>query len=105
VSATRKLRNDYGLSRQRPAIFLACSDAARREVLCALASNIATLTTSAQATVIEAPAQAPAGECWRRGKGGGSCMACAVRSAKGEGGEGRWHQLIGSSTRVPLGVS
>jgi hypothetical protein len=61
VNATRGLRSDYGLTRQRPVIYVASADPARRAVLRSLTSDIATLTTSGEVHVIEAQSEAPPG--------------------------------------------
>ncbi|GBF88537.1 valine-tRNA ligase [Raphidocelis subcapitata] len=46
VVTLRKLRADYSLTRQRPACFVVCADAARASALASLASEAATLATS-----------------------------------------------------------
>ncbi|DBB14039.1 TPA: hypothetical protein ACH3X3_001004 [Trebouxia sp. C0006] len=61
VRAVRKLRNDYGLQRQRPQLFIQCKDRARGEVLSKLAGEIGSLTSCAEVTVQQAGAAAPPG--------------------------------------------
>ena len=61
VAALRKLRNDYGLTKQRPAAFVACADAARAAALRALAPEAAALSASAAVEVLAPGAAAPAG--------------------------------------------
>ncbi|WIA29336.1 hypothetical protein OEZ86_011841 [Tetradesmus obliquus] len=60
VAAIRKLRSDYGLTRQRPTVYVACSSAARAEVIQALAGDIACLSTSAEVLLLAADAPLPA---------------------------------------------
>lgn len=52
VNRVRKLRADYGLTRQRPEVWVACSDAATRATLEGLASEVATLTGSGTVCVV-----------------------------------------------------
>jgi valyl-tRNA synthetase len=59
VAAIRKLRSDYGLTRQRPTVYVACSSAARADVIQALAGDIACLSTSAEVLLLAADAPAP----------------------------------------------
>jgi valyl-tRNA synthetase len=59
VAAIRKLRSDYGLTRQRPTVYVACSSAARAEVIQGLAGDIACLSTSAEVLLLAADAPVP----------------------------------------------
>jgi valyl-tRNA synthetase len=59
VAAIRKLRSDYGLTRQRPTVYVACSSTARADVIQALAGDIACLSTSAEVLLLAADAPVP----------------------------------------------
>jgi valyl-tRNA synthetase len=59
VAAIRKLRSDYGLTRQRPTVYVACSSAARADVIQALSGDIACLSTSAEVLLLAADAPVP----------------------------------------------
>lgn len=48
----RKLRNDYGLVRQRPHLYVATSDAAKAGVLSRSTLELATLSSSEDVTVL-----------------------------------------------------
>jgi hypothetical protein len=63
VTTLRKLRADYNLVRQRPACFVAVSDAARAKALAALAADAATLSTSSSVEVLGPAAGAPPAGC------------------------------------------
>ncbi|MEW5312672.1 MAG: hypothetical protein WDW38_004288 [Sanguina aurantia] len=52
VSKVRSLRSDYGLLKQRPALYITCSDPAKREMLQLLAGDIATLSYSSDVHVL-----------------------------------------------------
>uniref|UniRef100_A0A7R9VF87 valine--tRNA ligase n=1 Tax=Chlamydomonas euryale TaxID=1486919 RepID=A0A7R9VF87_9CHLO len=52
VTAARKMRSDYGLTKQRPALFVQVADASRKAQLSGLASEIATLGTGASVAVL-----------------------------------------------------
>lgn len=62
INQTRKLRADYGLTKQKPNLFIACSDARKAAMLGALTLEVATLSTSAEVTVLAA-GDAPPGGC------------------------------------------
>ncbi|KAL6782093.1 TSV2 [Auxenochlorella protothecoides x Auxenochlorella symbiontica] len=61
VNRCRSLRADYGLTRERPALHVACADGARRALLAASAVELATLTDSASAALLSAGEAPPAG--------------------------------------------
>eukprot|EP00877_Chromochloris_zofingiensis_P001129 jgi/Chrzof1/11016/Cz05g20150.t1 len=61
VNAIRKLRSDYGLTKQRPTVYVSCSDSARSGVLSGLCGEAATLSTSSDVQVLEGGQSAPAG--------------------------------------------
>lgn len=50
---TRSLRSDYELTRQRPPMFLKCTDTARRTLLAGAGMELTTLTQSESATVLQ----------------------------------------------------
>lgn len=51
VNALRGLRNDYGLTRQRPAVYIVCTDEQQRGALSRFSGQIATLSTSSGVSV------------------------------------------------------
>jgi valyl-tRNA synthetase len=61
VNAIRKLRSDYGLTKQRPAVYITCSDAGRAAIVQQLAGDIATLCSSSEVVLLQGGAAAPAG--------------------------------------------
>jgi len=61
VAAIRKLRNDYGLTKQRPSVYVSCTDAGKAAVIQTLARDIGTLSTSSEVLLLEAGAPAPVG--------------------------------------------
>jgi valyl-tRNA synthetase len=61
VAAIRKLRNDYGLTKQRPSVYVSCTDAGKAGVIQSLARDVATLSTSSEVFLLEAGASAPVG--------------------------------------------
>lgn len=61
VGAIRKLRSDYGLTKQRPAVYITCSDAGRAAIVQQLAGDIATLSSSSEVVLLQGGAAAPAG--------------------------------------------
>ncbi|KAK2080454.1 hypothetical protein QBZ16_000307 [Prototheca wickerhamii] len=65
VNRCRSLRADYGLTRERPPVAVACADAARRALLARSTAELATLTTSGAAALL-APGAAPPRGAGRR---------------------------------------
>ena len=53
ISAVRALRSDYGLTKEKPTVSLACSDATVAAGLRESAAEIATLSTSSAVTVLD----------------------------------------------------
>lgn len=60
VAAIRKLRSDYGLTRQRTTVYVACSSPERAAMLQTLAADIACLSTSAEVLLLDEGAEKPA---------------------------------------------
>eukprot|EP00195_Chlamydomonas_chlamydogama_P009622 CAMPEP_0202896952 /NCGR_PEP_ID=MMETSP1392-20130828/5840_1 /ASSEMBLY_ACC=CAM_ASM_000868 /TAXON_ID=225041 /ORGANISM="Chlamydomonas chlamydogama, Strain SAG 11-48b" /LENGTH=1288 /DNA_ID=CAMNT_0049582479 /DNA_START=84 /DNA_END=3950 /DNA_ORIENTATION=- len=61
ITRTRKLRSDYGLVKQKPHLYVACTDEGKHQVLTALSSEVATLTTSSEVSVLPPGTSAPSG--------------------------------------------
>lgn len=61
VAAIRKLRSDYGLTRQRPTVYVSCSSSSRAGVLQSLSADIACLSGSSEIVPLSDGAAAPAG--------------------------------------------
>eukprot|EP00878_Enallax_costatus_P001054 GHUV01001189.1.p1 GENE.GHUV01001189.1~~GHUV01001189.1.p1 ORF type:complete len:843 (+),score=324.29 GHUV01001189.1:29-2530(+) len=61
VAAIRKLRSDYGLTRQRPTVYVSCSSSSRAGVLQSLSADIACLSGSSEIVLLEEGGSAPAG--------------------------------------------
>lgn len=57
----RKLRNDYGLIKQKPQLFLSTTDADKAAILASLARQIGTLSQSSEVRVLAAGESAPPG--------------------------------------------
>ena len=53
ISAVRALRSDYGLTKEKPTVSLACSDATVAAGLRESAAEIATLSTSSAVSVLD----------------------------------------------------
>ena len=54
VSALRSLRSDYGLTKEKPSVSLACTDSATTAGLVECSALIATLSTSSSVVLLEA---------------------------------------------------
>lgn len=52
VNRLRKQRTDYGLTRQRPPVYVAVADEAARRRLAPLVADVATLTTSGEVVLV-----------------------------------------------------
>lgn len=61
VAAIRKLRSDYGLTRQRPTVYVSCSSNSRAGVLQLLSADIACLSNSSEVLLLDEGASAPGG--------------------------------------------
>ncbi|GAX73886.1 hypothetical protein CEUSTIGMA_g1336.t1 [Chlamydomonas eustigma] len=61
ITRTRKMRTDYGLVKQKPMLFVSASDAGKHGVLSSFSSEVATLTSSADITVLGPGVSQPAG--------------------------------------------
>ncbi|KAL3156713.1 hypothetical protein ABBQ38_000987 [Trebouxia sp. C0009 RCD-2024] len=61
IRAVRKLRNDYGLQRQRPQLFIQCTDRGRAEVLSQVTGEMSSLTSCAEVRLLEAGEATPSG--------------------------------------------
>jgi valyl-tRNA synthetase len=61
VTKTRALRCDYGLSKEKPEMFIKAVDVTKREFLRTACSEIATLTLSSAVNVIDESSQPPPG--------------------------------------------
>ncbi|KAG2489910.1 hypothetical protein HYH03_011547 [Edaphochlamys debaryana] len=61
VGAARKLRNDYGITKQKPHLYIAVTDADKAAQLQSLALEVATLSSSSAVTLLAAGEAAPLG--------------------------------------------
>jgi valyl-tRNA synthetase len=61
VTKTRAMRADYGLTKEKPPLYVAIKDARKAGLVASAASEIATLSTSETVTVLDGEAERPAG--------------------------------------------
>jgi valyl-tRNA synthetase len=61
VVAIRKLRGDYGLTKQRPAVYISSRDSTCSAVVQQLRADIACLATCSEVVLLQQGAAAPAG--------------------------------------------
>jgi valyl-tRNA synthetase len=61
ITKTRALRSDYGLSKEKPEMFIKVVDVVKREFLNTVCSEIATLTLSSAVNVMTESSQPPRG--------------------------------------------